>query len=291
MTDYLYLDISFDCSLHLALTRQGPDGALSRQFLSVTGAKGFWTNERPDIDVRNGLIIPVDKTVTGAINDWLDDQVMMAGEHEESIARGPYYFTMDMTRDSHFEGPGAEPQLFAGAATAYADAPQFQREREANAQPPKPRNRLLSFIFGESAAPKAPPRNPENAPLARYNCWTGAQGITQYIGGVDLGALYMPLAKAYRAVYAVGAANDFRDAAIKRTEHGLRAEKIGGKDFIIQREGLPPVLSVVGDKRSFKHLMDTPIKGKGAPTPAQMLGRTAPFTHTPVEQQAHMKVA
>lgn len=286
MTDYLYLDISFDCSLHLALTHKGPGGALSRQFLSVTGAKGFWTNERADIDLRNGLIIPVDKKVTGAIGDWLAAQAMMAGEHEECMARGPYYFTMDMTRDSHFEGPDGEPQLFAGPATAYADAPQFERER--NAPPPKPRNRFLSAIFGASAAPKAPPRNPENIPLARYNCWTGAQGITQYIGGVDLGALYMPLAKAYRAVYAVAAANDLRDAAINRTEPGLHAEKIGKKDFIIQRDGLPPVLSVAGDKRSFLELMDRPVQGKSAPTAAQLLDRAPPFTSIPVEQHAHM---
>ena len=290
MTDYLYLDISFDCSLHLALTHKGHDGALSRQFLSVTGAKGFWANEQKDIDLRNGLIIPVDRTVTGAIRDFLDFQVMMAGDHEESVARGPYYFTMDMTHDSQFEGFHDEPPLFAGPDTAYADAPQFERER--NREPPKPRNRFLAALFGERAEPrhKAPPRNPENITLARYNCWTGAQGITQYVGGVDLGALHMPLAKAYRAFLAVGAAEDLREAALDKREPGLRAEHIGKKDLLIQREGLPPVLSVAGDKRSFSQFMDTPGKRDGL-TPAQRLERAAPFTNVPLEKHAHMKPA
>ena len=286
MTDYLYLDISFDCSLHLALTHKGHDGALSRQFLSVTGLKGFWANEQKDIDLRNGLIIPVDRTVTGAIRDFLDFQQLMANEHSHSEGRGPYYFSEDMTHDSQFEGFHAEPPLFAGPDTAYADAPQFQRER--NQDPPKPRDRLLAAIFGERTV-TPPPRNPENITLARFNCWTGAQGITQYIGGVDLGALHMPLAKAYRAVLAVGALADFHEAALGETDPSLRAQKIGQKDLVIQREGLPPVISVLGDKRSFSEFMGSPVNcGK---TPAQILDRAAPFTNFPLEQHAHMKPA
>ncbi len=283
MTDYLYIDINFDCSLHIAQEHKGHDGVIRREFMSMTGDKGFWVNRKDDININSGLIIPCDRNVTGKIRDFMRAQEMMssASDSEEAIARGPYYFTINMQKDAHFENRSHGPApLFGGPDTAYAE--NFVDEHIA---PPQPG--LLARIFGIGTNPDSGSRrNAEGLRLARYNCWTGAQGVTQYIGGVDLGAVYPPLSKAFRAAMAIGAFNDMMDEATEARSPALTAERVGRNDFIIRREGVPPVIAVDGAQRKFSDFMNKVIKG-GRESPAEIVGRGNIFSYKAPERQAH----
>jgi hypothetical protein len=284
MTDYLYIDIDFDCSLSIMQEHKGHDGVTRREYMSVTGNKGFWINHKDDIDIHAGLILPCDRSVTEKIRDFMRAQKMMRGatDSEEAIARGPYYFTTNMLGDAHFEsGPGPAP-LFGGPDTVYA--PRFADEDHTPRQPG-----LFARIFGVGTNPHSgSTRNTEGLRLARYNCWTGAQGVAEYIGGVDLGGVYPPLASVFRAAMAVGALNDFMEEALDSKSPALTAERAGRHDFIIRREGMPPVIAVDGARRKFSTFMDRPVEGGDGRSPAQMIAGESQFGYTAPARQARL---
>lgn len=282
--DYLYLDIDFHCSLHMVREHRGHDGVLRREYTGITGTKGFWRQPQDGLDIRSGLIIPCDRSVTDAINDFLDMQVLMsrASKDPDTIARGPYYFSENMQRLDEFENPSPAPPLMGGPDTAYAG--QFRRDHER----PADTHWLGALLFGpQKTQGVACQFNPQGLNMARHNCWTGAQGIAQYIGGADIGAVFPELATAYRAVHAIGVNDDFRTAAIMQNDPDMRYEDLGRADFIVRRTGVPPVISVEGRKRSFDKFMDIPAPGYGR-SPAEIIEDDTPFCREPAGTHAHM---
>lgn len=144
----------------------------------------------------NIIIIPCSRAVTTRIKNFLETQHLMAPYNHDPYLQdtlGPYYFTIDMTGSRAFEGQDTRLSFMGGPDTAYAKKPSALSHS------------LKNFFKEISIGNKAKSRkdfgwnNPQGINFARYNCWTASQGLTQYIGGIDLSQIHPRFTYVYRA--------------------------------------------------------------------------------------------
>lgn len=135
-------------------------------------------------DIESGIIIPCDINAIRRIHDFMHMQKLLVRNESLSEAKGPYYFSMDMSIDNHFER-AAKASAFGGPFTAYGSSMhRFDKGEEK--------------IYTEEGH-KAYSSNPQQIPFARYNCWTLCQGVTQYVAGLDLSDIHRNIPYYYRA--------------------------------------------------------------------------------------------
>jgi hypothetical protein len=275
MPDYIYMEIDFDCSLYFVQEHQGHDGQIRRACYVVNRGKGFNYVEQDNFKFNyGGILIPCDRSVTAAIKDFLEIQRMLLPiEQQDNHQRGPYYFTQDMSRDPCFERAEQTVALLGGPQTAYANV--FADEE------PMQRNWLLSHLFGEHSreVSAGENKNPQNFTMARYNCWTATQGITQYVGGIDLAALDPALATVYRAMKANGVMTNLRETALKNKVPGLTGREFGIDDYLIERVGTPPFIIVHG-ANSFAQLMSARAFRDNPQTVSEYMAQQPVFTRS-----------
>lgn len=236
MHDFIYIEIGFDCTLSFVQNHRGFDGAIRTTAFNVSNGKGFNYNEQENITFGStGLLIPCDRRATNAIRDFIETQrLMMSADSQEYGHRGPYYFTMTMTRDRAFERAEQKALLFGGPATPYAGEPAF------NEIPRAERQGLLRWIFGPYAreVPRGWNENKLNLPMARYNCWTAAHGIVRHVAGIDLSPLSPEMTNAYRAAKASAAF----EKMVTDWPAAQRTFFKGGK--ILHGDNMPPVVAI-----------------------------------------------
>ena len=286
MTDYLYIQLGIDSQFSFAQAHKGHDGVTRTAAWTVNRHKGFNFAKLEDESGASrplpltdyGLLIPCDRTVTDAIREFIETQRAMvpAGEMDWNT-RGPYYFTMAMTRDPQFEDAREEPRFFGGPHdTAYAG--------KIYDRPAPQRHPLLAWLFGERAQPAAE-GNRLGLPLARYNCWTAGQGIAQYIGGVDMGRIHPEFATAFR----VWTANHRFEKLFRDMQHGdfkpYRALPAGETLAIGHRDGGPPFI-LVNATTTLPDVLATVISGTGE-TVEDYIDRQTVFTRVPAGAHLH----
>ena len=279
MADFLYIDLGTDSTFYYAQTHKGFDGVSRRAVWEVTRGKGFNVAEIADIPCRNfGLLIPCNRSVTAAIQDFIDLQRQYVEPNKEGYGhKGPYYFTMNMCEDPDFETASVNPPLFGGPYTAYGEA------LAENATAPYERHWLLAKIFGERSGPA---ENRQNFRLARYNCWTHAQGIAQYVGGADLSLIDPGFATTYRIWSANGV---FSDLLLKLRQGDAAYEvQAATEDFVLGRRrdgGLPFIL--IDQPTDLETVLNSALSGSGR-TVEETLNAQPLFTRKPVTAHVHM---
>lgn len=278
MTDYLYISMDVDCDLWVAQALPGPQ---AWRTLSVGQGKGFTYVEqaKPLVLDRFGLLIPCDRTVTAAICDFLDLQRLLARRPDhEGAAFGPYYFTMTMKGNSDFENEGTPARALGGPRdTAYAGA----------LQPTAPPQQLFKNWLSADGQRPVRENNPEDLPFARYNCWTGCQGIAQYVGGVDLGCIAPALAHSWRLRQARLAFEEM----FEELAYGAGAQTILSRDGIVaaRHHGGPPfiMLSAISAhrERTLDETLALPLPG--GETLGAWMDRQRVFTRAPLSEHLH----
>ena len=211
-----------------AVHRHGDQTAITKK--RVWRGKGFWAREAayPHLTL-NGLLIPVSAPALKRLEDFLDVQRLLAKPGREkggalsSQGQGPYYFSEDLQPLVQFEAPG-QFRGFGGLATAW-------RDQVAAIEPARAESGNV-----------APDDIAAQIPFARYNCWIEAQGLAQYIAGIDLGEIHPDLPYVYGAFHAEQWVADFWQE-LSRSE--VRGYNITGRHsgFVLaNRPDAPPFL-------------------------------------------------
>lgn len=279
MTDFVHIQLGIDAQLGLVQTFADRNGAVARSAWSVDRYRGFGLKdvEGPVKLDDYGLLIPCDRKVTSAIRDFMDMQVVMAPDDDSGNTYfGPYYFSGDMTRNSRYEpNPYAPPGLFAGEETAYYDV---IAEREYK----KPG--LLARLFNRHAENGADAKGFRNA---RYNCWTASQGITQYVGGVDLSRIHRDFAHSYRVWQANAAHIELSEALRDGTAPDYRAHVLSDRVILAQKGDNPPFILFNKDT-SLSEVLALKMPDSNM-TLSEWLAQQTLFTSLPLAEHEHMK--
>jgi hypothetical protein len=264
MTDYLCLHISHHCDLHLVRTHRDYEGTPMRTLLHVTQQKGMGYDRveydggmaRPLKLVGASLIIPCAQGTMQRVIDFLEMQHLMAKGH---APRGPYYFTMDMTRRDRFENRETGMHLIGGEDTAYAGKLQDGIMRRAF-------NAVKNILWAPETG--MPSDNEEGISFARYNCWTGVQGVVEHVAGIRLEDFGKGLSTIYRAEKAMNETHKiFRRVDAGASEY--ETIKIAPSAFITRRNGGAPFIIAQGS-HNLSELLDT-RPGDGAKTAEQLI--------------------
>lgn len=232
-----------------------------------------------DYEADSELVIPCNKATISAIRDFAAMQRLLytAEDHTRQTRagrqtrgfNGPYYFDTEMEMDTAFEGHRRRTTaLFGGPHTAYKDT-LFKNDRETRDRIREARavmkhgyrrarrnepgmdrvfrlNRTISH-FREAAHGQ---RKQDLVPFSRYNCWTGAQGIVQYICGLDLGEIHPDLPRLHRAWQAeawILAMRDFLDrGGHDYTNHAMHHRSL----TLAQNPGGVPFMLVLDDHKT-----------------------------------------
>ncbi len=205
-----FISISISKSCSIRLFRPVSDGAGGQRYLGYDGYDGIHFNcFKPQEDLlvlENSLLIPCSAHVIHTVLDYSDMQTLLCG----GSSHGQYYFNEKMHKDLRFEKDNG-PTLFGGPHTAYLEAiRQMDRARPLN----------ISDIFEPE---------PEMS-RGRQNCWTGAQGIAQYIGGIDLADIDSHLPYFYRAYQARNWYEKILETDINKRSIEPRLQKIFGPE-------------------------------------------------------------
>lgn len=245
-----------------------------------TSSSGF-KPETPRLYQRN-LIIPCSRAVTTRIKDFLETQHLMAGfeRNRTRTTFGPYYFTVTMAKDYSFEGKSDTIPLIGGPDTAYAKKlePSFLRRLFSRIiRDDSDDNDLSELHMGYD--------NPQMINYARYNCWTASQGITQYIGGVDLGRIAPGFATVYRAAKAVRQFENLAETLQARSHYLYETLHQRNDMVIARREDGPPFILFTGTAR-LKDLLERPI-GRDSIKLEDWLETQKLFEPEPLSQHIH----
>ncbi|MBU0858969.1 MAG: hypothetical protein KJ667_03445, partial [Alphaproteobacteria bacterium] len=128
-------------------------------------------------------------------------------------------------------------------------------------------------------------RNPHNIPYARYNCWTATQGISQYVGGIDLAQIHPKFTEVYRAAKAVKAFEKLS----KRLEDGhdghYLCHTVDDTVTLAQRHDGPPFI-LAHHMQTLDELLEKPIEGTGK-TVEEWLDTQKTFAPKPLERHEY----
>lgn len=247
MTDFIYIQLGIDAEMYVIQTHKDHNGNISRAQWLMHRHRGFGLAEvEPERPLKEyGLLIPCTRQVTNAIRDFTDFQEMMAPEGSAHTHFGPYYFTTNMSRSTRFEpNVYASPILFAGEDTAYF--PDLADKEE-----------LSPGWFSRLFQRRAPDSGADSNGLcnARYNCWTGAQGVTQYVGGVDLGRIHRGFAHSYRVWTANACQIELMKALQAGTDNHYETVLNGGGLVLARRRGEAPFMLVDRAHKSIAQIL------------------------------------
>ncbi|MGZ9107237.1 MAG: hypothetical protein ACXW4B_00245 [Micavibrio sp.] len=219
---FIALKMASDCELSLYTFRDRQnDGAgcwQKTRFVQAGKMMATHTNwvEPEDREFYQTLLVPVSRPAAESLRALINLTVMNGGVIRENrqdpdnpvvYTEGdvPFYFSMDMLPDARFERKGMIPRLMGGPETRYfSDSVEMKVFSD---DPPRPSG-ILKRIWRELTwrADDSLERytnrfeaDPESMPLARVNCWTFAQGLTEYYARVDLSAIDPMLSKSHRA--------------------------------------------------------------------------------------------
>jgi hypothetical protein len=275
VTDYLCLKLGHDCQLSFSQTHKDYDGNTHRPVWEVERAKGLGYRREQDFifaDQKSpapsplmlwdmNILIPCTRHATSRILDFLQSQHLMA-KYDPETGRmpnmyGPYYFTVAMEGESELEGPDSGLNLLGGPDTAYATA-----------LGPNKLSQLYSWLTGAHKLQENKPdeernmgyRNPHNIPYARYNCWTATQGITQYVGGIDLAHIDPRFTEVFRAAKAVKTFEKLTKRLSDRHNGHYRCHTVDDTVTLAQRHDGPPFI-LVHQMQSLDELLEKPIEG------------------------------
>lgn len=159
------------------------------------------------------IVIPVSAAAAGRLRDFCDmafsiEPYLGTGETSPDIVgtkrEVPYYFTQDMAPLEPFEKDrdakglarlfgGPETRYFQHAIAAIGDHADRMTGVRAN----------IKNIWARASAPfrtRADTSSTSDGVLrARYNCWTAAQGLAEYVARVDLADIDPDLSRYHRA--------------------------------------------------------------------------------------------
>jgi hypothetical protein len=221
---FIAIQMSFDCHLSFYARRGAENGPAHWQKTEMglggkeMSTKTFWV-ARKDPEFYHTLLIPVDRRAIDALRDFIDMTVMYGGDirhsHDdqggavtETTSEVPFYFSMDMSVDPRFERKGIVPSLLGGPETRYFPDSLEMKAYRGNLPP---RHGLLRKIWNEltwqagsvvDSYTRGFQKDPSSLPRARANCWTFAQGMTEYYARADLAAIDPHLSTSYRALHA-----------------------------------------------------------------------------------------
>lgn len=175
---FIALNTGADCTMDVFVPVKDYDGNLSYISYSSDGGERYINLSQQNnttIDSR-AILIPCDMSIIKAMLDYaeMQKQYQLDGSVDNI---GAYYFSMEMRPWSYFEKDVQSPG-FAGPFTAYASIIKEKPETDAPGR----------FDVRQAGISRA-----------RINCWTGIQGIVQYVGGLDLGEIDPDIPFFYRA--------------------------------------------------------------------------------------------
>lgn len=282
MNDFLCLHIGWDCHLQIVQTHKHANGVIQQPAWRVTRpGKGLgyerlqdhFTNlpAPPPEDVKldhSTLVIPCTRRVTERILNFLDTQRLMSRSSDDYPAEkpyGPYHFTVSMTGEEEFEGTGRrDVRLIGGPETAY-------RNRLKDLWAHNTINAIMPWR-GHTVGHK----NPENIPYARYNCWTATQGLTQYIGGIDMAGIHPQFTTAYRAA-AAQQRFSLLFTRLQRFWSGQYDVQVVDKNTLVARRGDNPPFIMSAHSCTLGELLDKRTAYGTGDSIAAYISRFAPF--------------
>lgn len=189
---FVALFISSDCSLDVfrpvrdydgnsSFIHYAPENTLDANFL----APGHMSS--PTIRCyRNTLLIPCDTEIIDAMLGFADMQRHYHADGEYSslnrmlVNAAPYYHDQEMKRAALYQQAGTKNKYIGGPLTAYGAFLDAKDKGDNGMEP------LMDKRQGHISR-------------ARLNCWTGVQGLVQYIGGLDLADIDPRMPYFYRA--------------------------------------------------------------------------------------------
>ncbi|WP_435641022.1 hypothetical protein [Micavibrio aeruginosavorus] len=218
---FIVLSAGADCDIDLYSRHDRGDagsvwsrmdiGMVTKHVNVQTGPVNSFSNYKRRLQF--AIVIPVSAAAAGRLRDFCDmafsiEPYLATGETSTDIVGTkreiPYYFTQDMTPLEPFEKDrdakglarlfgGPETRYFQHAISAVGDHADRIRGVRAN----------IKNIWARASAPfrtRADTSPSSDSVLrARYNCWTGAQGLAEYVARVDLADIDPDLSRYHRA--------------------------------------------------------------------------------------------
>lgn len=259
MKAFVSIHIGSDCRVTCGKHHAAND---TWEIFQVAHAKGFGKNAISNQPIeRNSLFIPCSPEVIQRIQDFLDMQKLLnisVGDSGERSYAGPYYFSQEMTADRKFEFQNHDRRLLGHPFSAHANAIQSKDNPSFLQRLFNHRQDYKKIDLNETHISAS---NPERIPFARFNCWTKSQGLTQYIGGIDLSEVDADLPFYYRAKHA----GKWLEKAFKGKTRASKIADAGNHTVLMRGQyGIPFLL--LKKSCSINELLDIKVDLEDRPT-------------------------